>query len=167
MVGSMSLGTSLREIRDLCGVGCVGPSHDLPIGVGMHRWRCTSHLQLKREHGLLAWANCLVVIWESSVSEPTLSLCARKEGLFSFIMMTVLSSVTANYPYLQAQQTRWKEWREAIACKLENLLREAVGVPSQEALSTELDRALSNLSWWVSTSPWQGLRLRTLSYLPS
>lgn len=51
MVRFMSLGTSLREIRDLCGVGCVGPSHDLPVGVGAARWRCTSHLHLKRNTG--------------------------------------------------------------------------------------------------------------------
>jgi len=32
-----------------------------------------------------------------------------------------------------------------------------VGAPSLEVLKARLDGALGSLSWWVATSPWQGV----------
>jgi len=35
--------------------------------------------------------------------------------------------------------------------------RENVGAPSLEAFKARLDKALGSMSWWVATSPWQGV----------
>ena len=37
------------------------------------------------------------------------------------------------------------------------LPREAVGAPSPEALKARLDGALSSVTCWVATCPWQGV----------
>ena len=47
------------------------------------------------------------------------------------------------------------------------LLRDVVGLPPLEALKARLDRAPGSLSWWVSTSPWQGSWNWVISKVPS